>query len=99
MNGTGVSAGHPGVDVIRIGGALRTGRSDGLVTDYNPWSGEVIAEIPGASITDATMICAAAQIVQCEWSQGLPRPSCSWRTTPALGVCVRHYRRSPSPGG
>jgi aldehyde dehydrogenase (NAD+) len=72
MNGLVTVAEYGDLDAMPIGGHWRAGRSGHLLTDLNPWTGEVIAEINGADVSDVADAYATASIAQHHWSQTLP---------------------------
>ncbi|MET3289785.1 UNVERIFIED_CONTAM: acyl-CoA reductase-like NAD-dependent aldehyde dehydrogenase [Brevibacillus sp. OAP136] len=52
-----------------IGGEWRTGRSSSSIKDINPYSGELLLTVPGASREDLNDAYAAAEKAQVEWEQ------------------------------
>jgi len=56
-----------------IGGEWRTGRSSHSVKDLDPFTGETLLEMPGASVADVDEAYAAALAAQPAWAELLPR--------------------------
>lgn len=63
---------YSGFDRQFIGGAWRAGKGDGRLANRNPYSGEVLVEIPHANERDVDAAHAAAVKAQRAWAQQLP---------------------------
>lgn len=66
------SAAYDGFDRQPIGGTWRHGRAEGRVSDRDPYRGEVLLEIPGASQADLSEAYVAAARAQPDWARALP---------------------------
>lgn len=63
---------YSGFDVMPIGGKWRRGASETVLIDTDPWSGEVVAELPLATTEDLDDAYTAAQGAQRDWADRLP---------------------------
>src|ERR1700722_9623231 len=77
-------------DVMPIGSHWRPGRTGSLLTDLSPWTGEVVAEIPQADISDVDDAYEAARIAQQQWAQALPEERAAVMRAAASIVTTRH---------
>ncbi|MGW4768310.1 aldehyde dehydrogenase family protein [Nocardia sp. NPDC004278] len=59
-------------DTMPIGGKWRRGASDTVLADTDPWSGEVLAELPMATTEDLDEAYTAVRGAQRDWSDRLP---------------------------
>jgi aldehyde dehydrogenase (NAD+) len=55
-----------------IGGVSRTGRSQRVVKDVDPFTGETLVEIPGADVRDVDDAYQGARSAQHDWAAALP---------------------------
>jgi aldehyde dehydrogenase (NAD+) len=63
---------YHGLDRQPIGGIWRHGRGDGVIADRDPFTGEVLLEIPSASVADLDAAFAAAARAQPAWAAAMP---------------------------
>jgi aldehyde dehydrogenase (NAD+) len=63
---------YSGFDQLPIGGRWRKGRSATVIRDQNPWTGDVLLEIPQASIEDLNDAYSTALEAQRTWGAWLP---------------------------
>ncbi|WP_026455015.1 aldehyde dehydrogenase family protein [Saccharomonospora iraqiensis] len=63
---------YTGFDRMPIGGEWRAGGSESVAADTNPYTGEVLTEIPLASTGDVDRAYRAARGAQAEWAARLP---------------------------
>jgi aldehyde dehydrogenase (NAD+) len=63
---------YSGFDQVFIGGRWRKGGSDRANQDLNPWTGEILTEIPQASRDDLDEAYASARDAQRGWAAMLP---------------------------
>jgi len=63
---------YHGLDRQPIGGTWRHGRGDGSIADRDPFTGEVLLEIPSAGLADLDAAFAAAARVQPAWAAAMP---------------------------
>lgn len=68
---TATFAGKP-VDTQFIGGEWREGRSEGVLTDTNPYDDAVVATIRQASVEDLNEAYSTAEVAQREWAAATP---------------------------
>ncbi|MGW4241906.1 aldehyde dehydrogenase family protein [Nocardia sp. NPDC004722] len=73
-----------------IGGDYRTGVSGEVLTDLNPWSGEVLLEIPEADVPDVETAYAAAASAQIAWAATTPETRAAVMRAAADIVSARH---------
>jgi aldehyde dehydrogenase (NAD+) len=59
-------------DRMPIGHEWREGQSRKILTDHDPWTGEVVAEIAQANVQDLDDAYAAAEIAQQQWMRVSP---------------------------
>jgi aldehyde dehydrogenase (NAD+) len=63
---------YSGFESQLIGGRWRHGAGEGRIQDRNPYTGEVLTEIPRASVADVEAAYAAAREAQPAWAAALP---------------------------
>lgn len=74
-----------------VAGQWRTGRStQHTLLDDNPFTGEVILRIPGATVDDVNDAYAAAKVAQAEWASRLPRERAEVLLAAARIFAARH---------
>ena len=90
MNPMTTTAKYTEFDRMPIGGQWRSGRSTNIVTDLNPWTGEVIVKIPAADVRDVDDAYAMASIAQHDWARTLPEQRAAVMRKAADIVTARH---------
>src|SRR5215469_10780712 len=68
----GVPPPYEGFTAMPLGGSWRPGRSGKVLADADPWSGEILAEIPLADTGDLDEAVTVAQQAQREWAAWSP---------------------------
>ena len=90
MNQDTASECYDGLDVMPIGGQWRAGHSETTLTDRDPWSGETIAELRGADVSDVDDAYTAAAAAQSAWARTLPEQRAAVMRAAAAVVTARH---------
>jgi len=81
---------YSGFDQVFIGGRWRTGGSGRANQDLNPWTGEILAEIPQASRDDLDEAYASARDAQRGWATMLPSERAAVMRRAASVMEARH---------
>jgi len=90
MSTTMMQARYELSDGMPIGGLWRPGRSGRVVADHNPWTGELIGEIPGADPGDVDEAYSVAAEAQRRWAETLPGRRAAVMRAAADIVTARH---------
>jgi aldehyde dehydrogenase (NAD+) len=77
-------------DRMPIGQDWKSGRSGKILTDYDPWSGAVVAEVPQADVRDVDAAYCAAEIAQQEWRRTGPEQRAAVMRSAADIILARH---------
>jgi len=90
MSTTTMQARYDLSDGMPIGRLWRPGRSGHVVADHNPWTGELIGEIPGAGPDDVDEAYTVAAEAQQRWAETLPGRRAAVMRAAADIVTARH---------
>jgi aldehyde dehydrogenase (NAD+) len=81
---------YEGFDRMPIGRQWRAGQSGKTLTDRDPWTGKVVAEVPQADLRDVDEAYRAAQLAQLEWRETGPEQRAAVMRKAAEIMVTRH---------
>jgi len=87
---SGMTTRYGGFDRMPIAGTWRSGSAGTILTDRDPWSGEVLVEISQANVADMDEAYASARDAQHVWSQALPEQRAAVMRNAAQILTDRH---------